>query len=196
MSKMTTCEKYKHNLVTLVDIFSEMFEEGQEHGMVENSHSQLFSMCKLIMSKSNGERLMNKFIIKTHDYWDKIYDKNLDYFKELGLNLFDIFENKGVDHFKDDDVQKVSLLSSLKDNHVNDFKQILSAEVNIDGELQAILHEERLAEIWQVFHSFVKLSVIYVHEKRKRVDGKYTVEFFPEISVASNADKWNIKKIR
>ena len=196
MNQMSTCDKYKHNMVTLVDIFSEMFSEGQEHNMVENSHTQLFTICKLIMSKSNGEKLLTKFISKTHEHWDKIKDKNLDYFKELGLNLFDIFENKGVEHFKDDDVNKVSILSSLKDKHINDFKQILSAEINIDGEIKSILNDERLDEIWQIFHSFVKLSVIYIHERRKKVDGKYTIEFFPEISVSNHANKWNIKKIK
>jgi len=192
---MNTCEKYKHNLITLVDIFSEMFTEGYEHGLVD-SHTQLFTMCKLIMGKSNSDRLIHKFISKTYEHWDKIHDKNLDYFKELGLNLFDVFENKGVDHFKDDDVQKVSVLSSLKDKHISEFKEILSADIEIDGESRAILNDDRIEEIWQIFHSFVKLSIIHINEKRKKVDGKYTIEYYPNISVSQNAKIWNIKKIK
>ena len=192
---MTTCDKYKHNLITLVDIFSEMFSEGKQHGLVD-SHTQLFTICKLVLGKSNPEKMISKFITKTYDYWDKILDKDLDYFKELGLNLFDVFENKGVEHFKDSDVKQVSVLSSLKDSHVNEFREILSAEIEIDGEMKSILNEERITEIWQIFHSFVKLSIIHIHEKRKKVDGKYTIEFFPEISVSKNAKKWNVKKIK
>lgn len=192
---MTTCDKYKHNLMALVDIFSEMFSEGKEHGLVE-SHTQLFTICKLLLGKSNPVRMISKFITKTQDHWEKIYDRDLEYFRELGLNLFDIFENKGVDHFKDSDVQQVNVLSTLKDTHVSEFREILSAEVEIDGEMKAILNDERIDEIWQIFHAFVKLSIIHIHEKRKKVDGKYTVEFFPEISVSANAKKWNVKKIR
>ena len=192
---MATCEKYKHNLITLVDIFSEMFTEGYEHGLVD-SHTQLFTMCKIIMGQSNSDRLIHKFIGKTSDHWDEIYDKNIDYFKELGLNLFDVFENKGVDHFKDDDIKKVSVLSSLKDKHISEFKEILSADIEIDGTTRAILNDERLEEIWQIFHSFVKLSLIHINDKRKKVDGKYTIEYYPTISVSKNAKKWNIKKIK
>ena len=194
MNQMNTCEKYKHNLITLVDIFSEMFGEGKEHGLVD-SHTQLFSIAKLVLSKSNPDRMIGKFITQTYDHWDKLHDKDLDYFKELGLNLFDVFENKGVDHFKDSDIKQVNILSSLKDTHVNEFREILSAEVEIDGEMKSILNDERIDEIWQIFHSFVKLSIIHIDEKRKKVNGKYTVEFFPNISVSSNARKWRVKRL-
>lgn len=195
MSKMGTCDKYKHNLISLIDIFTEMFEEGKECGMIENSYPHLFSMCKLIMSRSNGEKLIFKFITKTYEHWDKIHDKDLEYFKEFGLNLFDVYENKGIDHFKDGEYKNTSLVSSLSEQHVEDFKQIMSSGVDIDGEIKTILNEERLDEIWTIFHSFVKLSIIHIHEKRKKIDGKYTIEYFPNISVAKNSEKWSIKKI-
>ena len=48
-------------------------------------------------------------------------------------------------------------------------------------------------------HSFVRISLCYIHQTRKMVDGKYTVPFFnegeDEIKVSDLAVEWNVKSI-
>ena len=64
-----------------------------------------------------------------------------------------------------------------------------------EGESYDIFDEERKNDVWQIMHSFVKISLLYIHEGRKKVDGKYTVEFFPEIKVKQSALDWGVKTI-
>ena len=48
-----------------------------------------------------------------------------------------------------------------------------------------LLDEETKTDIWNIFHSFVKISICYLHEN----------EVFTEIDKKELAKKWKIKKL-
>lgn len=197
---MNSCDRFKYNIVALFDIIYEMFEEAKDNGVV-NTKLGILSILKICINSTNSEKMVKKFIKRTHPYWNKIREKDLDYFKEVGLNLFrDYEDNKGIDHYKNsdkfsDETDK-SFISKLSDDHIKSFKTILQSSYNDDdGEEVEIFDEERQKDIWNIMHSFVKISLCYIHETRKEVDGKYTVECFPEIKVRESAKTWGIKSI-
>jgi len=190
---VSSVEKFRSNLIIMIDIISEMFEEGYENKVIK-SDFKLMPILKIVIKKSPGDRMLKNFIKRSHLYWDQILNKDIDYFKNLGLELFGMVKDKGLDEYTKDTDD--GFLSKLSGNHVDLFKELMEGEYEMDGEKVSILDEERKGDIWKILHSFVKISVVYIHQERKFQDGKYRVEFFPEIKVKENVSKWNIKSIK
>ena len=188
------CERFKLNLLTLFDIVNDMYEEGQENGVIESKFN-ILGLMKLFIKKTPSDYMLKRFIKRTHEHWDKIYDKDEDYFKDMGLQLFSMMQDKGVDAFKsEEEIQGDNkLMSSLSGDHVSTFKNLLSATYDYEGEEIDIFDDERKEDVWKIMHSFVKISLAYIHESRKPVGDKYSVEFFPEIKVKSSAEKWGVR---
>ena len=190
---ISSTDKFKSNLLILIDIISEMFEEGYENKVIATDF-KLLPLLKIVISKASSEYMLKNFIRKTHDYWDKIQEKDINFFKNLGLELFNLVKDKGVEEYTkgSDD----GFLNKISGNHVDLFKELIEGEYELDGEKVSILDDERREDIWKILHSFVKISVVFIHQERKYHDGKYTVEFFPNISVKENIQKWEIKSIK
>ncbi len=190
---VSSVEKFKANLLILIDIVSEMFEEGYENKVI-GSDFKLLPILKIVIKKVPGDRLLKNFIKRTNPYWDQIHEKDVSYFKNLGLELFDMVKDKGVEEYTKDSDD--GFLSKISGNHIDLFKELMEGEYEVDGEKVPILDDERKEDIWKILHSFVRISVVYIHNERKYQDGKYQVEFFPEIKVKSNIEKWNIRSIK
>lgn len=193
MNNKTSLDRFKSNMEILLDIISEMFQEASENNLVEENFG-FFNIMKPIILNCSSEKVIVNFIKKTNEYWEKLRNKDIEYFKELGLGLFNIVQDKGVDSYKGQ--QTYGFLDKIKDSHLESFKKILEAEYQKDGESFEIFDEERKNDVWNILHSFVRISIIFVHEKREFKDGKYTNEFFPEIKIKENVSKWGIKSIK
>ena len=96
MSSDNPSERFKANLIILIDIISDMFEEGYENKVVKNDF-KILGLLKIIVKKYDGSRMLKNFIKKTNPYWEKIKDKNIEYFKDLGLQIFDIARGEGLE---------------------------------------------------------------------------------------------------
>ena len=188
-----TCERFKTNLVTLLDIIIDMFEEAKDHS-IDSLEPSIIEVLKIIVKNFSGERMLKNFINRTNEYWDKILEEDLEYFKTLGLQLFDFTKEKGVDSLKKE-YESNAFFNVLKDSHIDTFKSVLAASYMEDGEEIEIFDAERREDIWKIMKSFVRMSILYVHDGRCQVDGKYTKECFPSIKIKENAKKWQIKSI-
>lgn len=189
-------ERFKTNMMTLFDIVYEMFEDAQEHKII-TSRLGILKVLKICIKSCSGEKMIKNFIKRSHLFWDKIREKDIDYFKNMGLDLFNDFQEKGLEEVKNREELEDSsgFIKNLSGDHITTFKKILESSYEYEGETFDIFDEERKNDVWQIMHSFVKISLIYIHENRKKVDGKYTVEFFPEIKVKQNALDWGVKTI-
>lgn len=186
-------ERFKRNFITLVDICHEMVEEGDERGVCSITPT-MFNIFKIIISKLESKFLIERFIKKTYDYWDKIYEKDLEYFKDLGLNLFNMAGDKGIDNMVEGEDK--SLMSGLNMDHVSSFKNLLSSTYTDDkGREVCIFDDERIDDTWKIMHSFVKQSITYIHTKREMKDGVYTADYFSNVNIKENAEKWKVKNI-
>lgn len=189
-------ERFKSNMLTLFDIVYEMFEDAQEHNIVSTKLG-ILKILKVCIKSCSGEKMIKNFIKRSHPFWDKIRNKDIEYFKNMGLDLFNDFEQKGLDSVKSNEEfqDNSGFMKNLSGEHINSFKKILESSYDYEGETYDIFDDERKNDVWQIMHSFVKISLLYIHEGRKKVDGKYTVEFFPEIKVKQNALDWGVKTI-
>ena len=185
-------ERFKMNLLTLLEIVNDMFEEGIENKIITNSFN-IMNIFKLFIAKTPSEYMLKRFIKRTHPHWEKIKDKDIDYFKDIGLNIFQIIQDKGMDGFKnEEELSSGSLLQTVSGDHIASFKKLMESSYEYEGETVEVLDEDRREDIWKIMQSFVKISIKYIHETRKKTDGKYTVEFFPEISVKTVSNTWGV----
>jgi hypothetical protein len=189
----TTEERFKSNFMALVDICEEMVVDGDENG-VSSITPTMFKILKIIISKINPTFLIERFIRKTSEYWGKIYEKDLEYFKDLGVEIFNVANDNGIENMMDGDEKVIT--SGLKFDHISSFKTLLSASYSdSNGNLVEIFDDERVSDTWRIMHSFVKQSIFFIHTRRKMVDNEYTVDYFPNIIVKENAEKWKVKNI-
>jgi len=185
-------ERFKRNFLALVDICHEMVEEGSEHGVTSITPA-LFNIVKIFIGRLEGKFLIERFIRKTYDHWDKIHDKDLGYFKDLGLNLFSLAGGKGLDDVMGEDR---SLAGGLSMEHVSSFKNLLSANyTDSNGNTVEIFDDEKIEDTWKIMHGFVKQSILYIHNQREMVDGVYTNDYFSNVKVKENGEKWKVKAI-
>lgn len=184
-------ERFKRNFLTLVDICHEMVEEGSQNG-VSTITPTMFNLVKIFITRLEGRFLLERFIRKTYDYWDKIYEKDLNYFKELGLNLFSMVGDKGLDNIVNREDK--SLTGGLSMDHISSFKNLLSSKYKDEnGNDIEIFDDDKIEDTWKIMHGFVKQSIVYVHKQRQMVNGKYTKEYFPNVDIKENGEKWKVK---
>ena len=79
------------------------------------------------------------------------------------------------------------------------FKDLLSKSYEYEGEEIFVFDEERRDDIWKIMHSFVRISLCYVHFVRKWDGEKYLLPFFnegeDELHVRKLAKEWGVKSI-
>ncbi len=186
-------ERFKRNFLTLVDICHEMVEEGSDNG-VSTITPTMFNLVKIFITRLEGKFLIERFIRKTYEYWDKIHAKDLEYFKDLGLNLFSMAGDRGLDNIVEGDDK--SLTGGLSLDHISSFKNLLSAKyTDSEGNTVEVFDDEKIEDTWKIMHGFVKQSLLYVHNQREMVDGEYTKDYFPNVNVKENGEKWKVKAV-
>ena len=191
-SQLKPSDRFKKNMIILLEIISEMFEEASENNIVD-SDTKLLTILKVIINSTNGDYMINNFIKRSHPYWDKIRERDIVYFKNHGLELFTSVKEKGIDSFKEGDN---NFVKNLQDKHIDNFKTMLEATYQVDGENVDIFDEERKEDIWKIMASFVKISISHIHAERNYENGKYSTEYFPEINIKENVTKWDIRGIK
>lgn len=189
-------ERFKTNLLTLLDIINDMFEEGMNQKLV-STNLNVFPLVKFFIKKTPGEYMIKRFIKRTNGHWDKIKERDLDYFRDIGLQLFNTIQDKGLESFKGEEElsNNNKLVSSLSGDHFKDFKTLLEASYMYEGEKIDVFDANTKEDVWKIMESFVRISLCYIHECRKEVEGKYTVEYFPSIPVKEKAKTWGVKII-
>ena len=191
-SQLKPADRFKKNMIILLEIISEMFDEASENNIVE-SDTKLLTILKVIINSTNGDYMINNFIKRSNCYWDKIRERDIEYFKNHGLELFTSVKQNGIESFKEGDN---NFMKNLKDKHIENFKTMLEATYTVGGKEVDIFDEERKEDIWKIMGSFVKISVSHIHQERNYNNGKYSTEYFPEINIKENVDKWDIRGIK
>ena len=189
-------ERFKSNLLALFEIIDEMFKEGLDNNVIKNNIN-ILPLIKLFIKKTPGEHMVKRFITRTNKYWEIIKNKDDDYIKNSLLDIFNNVQDKGMGAVKEDEDMKGDnkLVNSLSKDHFVVFKDLLSGSYTYEGDQYDILDSDRKEDIWRIMHSFVKISLCYIHNGRKWVGDKYTVPFYDTIKVKELAGEWGVKSI-
>lgn len=193
MDANVTLDRFKNNFLVLIDICQEMVEEGSQHNVSDISPTA-FRIIKIIASRLKPNFLIERFISKTNNYWDKIKEKDLTYFKGVGLDFLNFADNNGIDNVIPSEDK--SIFSGLKMDHINSFSKILEGKYTDEsGNEVEIFDDDKIDDVWKIMHSFVKQSIVYIHEQRQIVDGVPTKEYYSDINLSNHINVWNIKKL-
>lgn len=193
MSTNVTLDRFKNNFLVLIDICQEMVEEGSENNVSDISPTA-FRIIKIVASRLKPNFLIERFISKTHKYWDKIKQKDLSYFKGVGLDFLNFADDNGIDNVIPSEDK--GIFTGLKVDHINSFSKILEGKYkDKNGNDVELFDDDKVQDVWKIMHSFVKQSVVYIHEQRQVVDGVPTKEYYSDINLTENIQTWNIKKL-
>lgn len=195
IQEVAPSERFKKNLLQLFNIVGDMYEEGINNEVIEEDKINiLLPAIKLYISTKKADTMINRWIQKTHEHWGKIKEKDISYFQDIGLKIFNIIQDKGLDKVKADaEEDDVDLVKQVDESQVKSFKELLQGEYEYEGEKYKIFNEEVEELIWKVMESFVKISICYIHETRRVIDGKATVDCFMDIELDDLCEQWGLK---
>lgn len=184
--KPPTEERFKNNLLDLCQLLKDIVLYIKSQGCLDTFNPVLMDLGINFVRGIEAKKIIHNFIDKsyiitntnssnsTETYWDKIRMKDEEFLRN---NLHIIF-------------------GMLPADMIKIFSDILNSK-NKEGE--NILKKETWDSIWVFMDALIKGSIRYIHETRipEVVDGKkkYTIEYFPQISISTQVKLWNIKNL-
>jgi hypothetical protein len=175
MSAPSHEKRFQANVVGLAELLQDIVEEVQRKGY-KVIQLELLRLATSLLSKMNPEDLINGFIRYSHLHWDKIHERNRDFFIHNAQNVFGDLPFKDINAFKN--------LFELQDSRGN-----------------YVVSKEDENDIWSFFSPLVKICIKYIHSKRqpKLIQGKrgeeriYEGTFMPEIKdLHIHAARWKV----
>lgn len=152
---------FKKSILDLFEIFEEMVEEAQDEGIIQGLNIILIA-CKVVLKSRDPDKMCNNFIKKTYQYWDKIFEKDAEYFKKFALEQFNSLQGDNLDKLKEKEGDGSDFVKNLTGGHLENFKDVLSGTYIDDGEVIYIFDEDRQRMIWGYLHNCVKHSILYI----------------------------------
>lgn len=180
--------KFKENIDVFLDICEDLIREGQKHSLTDLQPSYM-NMIKMFINTKDRKVMMNTFIEGSYEDWDKIRNKDIEYFKEKGFQLF-MKEEKEKSLDKSEGV-----FGTLGTNTLKKFKELLQKKYIVNGKEVPIFSDEIANEIFEIAIGCVKLSICWIHHMREPVSKKYTKKFHTDIKINECVKTWEIKKL-
>lgn len=183
-------ERFYQNVIGLCELIYDIVCDVQVKG-VPVVHPDIIQVAITLLQHMNYQTMIEAFISKSDETciqpdgsrsfkdhcWVKIHSRDRDFF----LN------NTNV------------LFSQLPPDHVKLFGNMFKAE---DENGNNVVPKEDEDEVWEFFHSLVKISIKYVHEQRDPIiivdeNGKHVKKYgnkkvFPNLELEKHAEMWNV----
>ena len=165
-------ERFKNNLLTFCDFVKGILEQGKNEGLEVGVDPFILGLVKGFIQKEDAEKIVTTFVLRSFDSWDRAKCREKDYFRTDGLKAF----------------------YGIPEKNLEDFNKLFDLRRS-DGSM--LFDESVLDMIWDMFESFIKDSVCFVHRKRNPdpVTKKYTETFFPLMKVREQVEKWGISSL-
>ena len=166
-------QRFKKNLISFIEFTQEVLVELKTDDKV-NINMEMISFTKGVLSKYDDRQLIETFITRSNQYWDRIMAKDRIFLLE---NVETIFKDIPVDK-------------------VLSIKQLFSKD-------KILISPEDEYVIWDYFKSLLKICIHYIHcSKNPKIieqDGKFIKAYgnnnFSEIKVTRLAKKWEINLV-
>lgn len=138
---------------------------------------KLIGTAAVLISNFNKHYLIQGFIENSHTAcWDKIKERDENFFVENASNIFRYLPMDKVNLFKD--------LFLTKDQRG-----------------VSVVSESLKQQIWCLFDAMIKISIKYIHRGRnpqafnvdKKQVNRYTASFFDDVDLEYHARVWNLK---
>lgn len=117
----------------------------------------------LTFIEGNTEKIISSFLVSSFPHWEKISNKDLE----------NLIEN--VD----------SIFQKVPQSYLDEIKSYLRDE--------EIISKKMYIALWNTVHQMSRSAVSYCHWRRTPLNGKYTVEFAPGVSVKKGVEFFKIE---
>ena len=165
-------ERFKSRLIDFIEFTRNLISDANNAGINTPVSPLIFDLGKAFIEKEDAGKIVQTFTIRSLKNWDKIKSRDIGYIKGEGMSFFN-----GVPpaHLK--------ACSDLHDVLRPDGTKLFNESVN--------------DIVFDYFDSLVKLSVCYAHIQRcpDPVTKKYTKNFFPDMKIKSEVERWGITKL-
>jgi len=138
----TTLERCAANVNDFIDYIEELYDDCSERGFHIVPRTLFDIGINVIMSYTPLD-FLEAMIENSNEYWDEIYRKDEKFFDE---NIDRVFTGTGIDS-----------------SNVGVFKSLMKAE---DENGNLVIDKEKRDVIWKYMHSFVRLCINHIHERR------------------------------
>lgn len=128
----------------------------------------LLSLAGAAISQYDKRFIIETFINKSHEHWDKILGRNRTFF----------IENAG------------GIFGDLPLGNVEAFTKLFTLQDRSGGPIAGVEFED---DLWALFQSLVKICINYIHENREmNTQGEYEYEFFEHVDLKHHASHWGM----
>jgi hypothetical protein len=165
-------ERFKNRVIQFCDFVKGILQQANNEGLETPVSPFILDLVKNFIKKEDSDKIITTFILRSHASWERAKNKEQDYFRTDGLKAF----------------------YGIPEKNLNDFNALFDCK-KADGSL--LFDETVQSIIWEIFESFIKDSICYVHLKRcpDPTTKKYTANFIPEISVKKQVEAWKLTSL-
>jgi hypothetical protein len=165
-------ERFKTRLIEFIEFTKNVIVDANNAGIRTPVAPLILDLGKAFIEKEDAGKIVQTFTIRSLKNWDKIKNRDVAFIKGEGMTFF----------------------NGLPEKNLRDFV-LLHDVLKPDG---TKLFDENVTNIiFDYFDSLVKLSVCYAHIQRcpDPVTKKYTKNFFPDMKIKSEVERWGISKL-
>lgn len=151
-------ERFHKTVVELSSLIADLIQEIYDDGF-KQIDPLIVRFAGSIIAGYNKVELINTFIDHSYMHWDQILIRDDRFFLENAGQIF----------------------AGLPMSNINAFKTLFEAKKS-DG--SALISLDDKSEIWDFFHSLIRISHHHLHETQRRIPG---------LDLTVSADKWKVK---
>lgn len=145
-------ERFRKNMETLCNRIKRYISVANANG-IETISDMKANLATTLTLSFKTHQLIERFVIYSHQYWDKILVKDESFFRQNAMQIF----------LQDDSIDEESVVK---------FDKIIDA--NING--KPIISPSEKEDMWKIFLGFIKISIHYIEDNHLVKNGSFTAQ--------------------
>lgn len=162
MSKPSEEFRFKSNVLGIAEDIKyniELLHTKKVTSIEPTSIQMMIDLIKII----NPKMVIDEFIVKSYQHWDKIKERDESFFLNHAGNIFPFLPQEKMAPF-------------LQLFHTN------------DNAGKCVISDELKDTIWNNLHGMIKICIRYIHKHREQNE-----EFHEDVDLQANAQTWGLK---
>ncbi len=165
-------ERFKTRLIEFIEFTKSVIVDANNAGIHTPVAPLILDLGKAFIEKEDAGKIVQTFTIRSLKSWDRIKARDIHFIKNESFSMF----------------------NGVPESNLEAFRKLHDV-MRPDG---TRLFNEALTDMtFDYFDSLVRLSVCYAHVQRcpDPVTKKYTKNFFPDMKIKSEVERWGITKL-
>jgi hypothetical protein len=170
--------RFLANVTELCRVTRDIIEEAEKAGVKVPVQTYVIDLATGFVSKKKPAEVINTFLIRSYNHWDRVKARDANFFKSATKTLFEGVSEENIAAF-------IALYDAVKP----------------DG--TKIIDKDREDQYFDFFTAMIKQCICYIHQERKLdpVTKKYTVSAYSSIGesgpirISVLAAEWKVTRL-